>query len=167
MKKILLLILMFSLSGCKDDGSSPTPPETTTPPVVTVPTIPEKTWTEQFFDLVNYHRREKGLRELLSDSDLDKIALQHSVNMASGVVPVGHTGMSDRCEQGRDVLGGGNWCGENVAQGQKTPQEAFNWWMNSTVHRENIELPRYTHMGFGYAKDANGRYYWTQLFWEH
>lgn len=181
MKKILLLILLFSLAACKDDGSSPNPPEdTTTTPVVTIPDTPDTpteptipttpttpTWTEEFVDLVNNHRRNLGLRELATTSELDAIAIQHSVDMAKGVVPVGHTGMDQRCDDGRDILGGGNWCGENVADGQKTPKEAFTWWINSSAHRGNIELARYTHMAFGYAKGSNGRYYWTQVFWEH
>jgi uncharacterized protein YkwD len=34
--------------------------------------------------------------------------------------------------------------GENIAYGQRTPQEVMNGWMNSTGHRSNILNPTYT-----------------------
>ena len=51
--------------------------------------------------------------------------------------------------------------GENIAFGQRTPQEVMNAWMNSDGHRTNILNPSFTQIGVGYA--ANGRY-WTQMF---
>lgn len=117
-------------------------------------------------DLVNDHRQGLGLRALIHDPGMEKIAQTHSQNMANGTVAFGHTGFSSRCSQARAILGGGNLCAENVAYGQKTPQAAFNSWMNSSGHRANIEQPRATHTGFGYAKSASGTLYWTQIFLE-
>ena len=51
--------------------------------------------------------------------------------------------------------------GENIAKGQKTPQEVVKAWMNSEGHRKNIMNPNFTHIGVGYVKDGN---YWTQQF---
>lgn len=167
------MILLFCFS-CKDNaGESGETAETTLTPVVTnPPTTPSapvvnQAWTEEFMDLVNDHRRSIGLQDLTHDDGLGQIAIKHSQNMASGTVSFGHTGFSARCSQGRSVLGGGNWCGENVAMGQKTPQAAFTSWMNSPGHRANIETSRGTHTGFGYARSASGTYYWTQIFIEH
>ena len=44
---------------------------------------------------------------------------------------------------------------ENVYVGNPayggTPQTAMNWWMNSTVHRDNILNPDVTQIGIAYA----------------
>lgn len=124
------------------------------------------TKTEEFMDLINNHRISIGLQALVHDEELADIAVIHSVNMATGVSPFGHDGFSGRCTEGRLILGGGNLCGENVAMGQKTVASAFSAWMNSPGHRSNIEQPRYSHTGFGYAQNTNGTYYWTQIFIE-
>ena len=53
--------------------------------------------------------------------------------------------------------------GENIAKGQRTPQEVVQAWMNSEGHRRNILSSDYTHIGVGY--DPNG-HHWTQMFIE-
>ena len=53
--------------------------------------------------------------------------------------------------------------GENIAKGQRTPQEVVQAWMNSEGHRRNILSSNYTHIGVGF--DPNG-YHWTQMFIE-
>lgn len=143
---------------------TPTPPAPT--PVPTTPTIPSttQTWTEEFMDMVNDHRASIGLRALIHDDQMGDIARTHSQNMASGAVAFGHTGFSARCSASKSALGGGNWCGENVAAGQTSPKSAFTSWMNSSGHRANIEKSSATHTGFGFAKSSSGKYYWTQIF---
>ncbi len=54
--------------------------------------------------------------------------------------------------------------GENIAYGQKTPQEVVTAWMNSPGHRANILSPSYTQIGVGAAKKSDGTLYWTQHF---
>jgi uncharacterized protein YkwD len=51
--------------------------------------------------------------------------------------------------------------GENIAQGQRTPQEVVQAWMNSEGHRKNILSRDFTHIGVGH--DPNG-HHWTQMF---
>ena len=51
--------------------------------------------------------------------------------------------------------------GENIAQGQRTPQEVVNAWMNSAGHRQNILNGNFTHIGVGYETSGN---HWTQMF---
>lgn len=97
---------------------------------------------------------------------LTEIVQEHSDGMVAGTVAFGHGGFSSRCTEGRVAIGGGNWCGENVAQGQKSQAAAFSAWMNSSGHRANIENSRATHTGFAYAKSSGGTIYWTQIFLE-
>ena len=169
--KNFILCFVFLLFSCKPtDQLNPdlsTPGEdTTTSPIDTETPGQIKTWTEEFMTLVNDHRISLGLQPLTHDESLSQIAETHSSNMARGLTSFGHTGFSSRCSAGKSALGGGNWCGENVAMGQKTPALAFKSWMNSSGHRANIEKSRATHTGFGYAKSSGGTYYWTQIFIE-
>ncbi len=126
----------------------------------------ESAWTNEFMDLVNAHRAQEGLRSLTENDEMSEIAEGHSLKMATGDVGFGHTGFSGRCSAARSALGGGNWCGENVARGQSTPAAVFNSWLNSPAHRDNLENPRATHMGLGFARNPSGGLYWTQLFLE-
>jgi uncharacterized protein YkwD len=122
--------------------------------------------TEEFMNLINDHRESMGLKALVHVDGLQAIVEEHSSEMATGAVAFGHDGFSSRCTLGRQVIGGGNWCGENVAEGQKTVTGAFNAWMNSPGHRANIENSRASHTGFGFAKNSSGTMYWTQIFLE-
>ena len=54
--------------------------------------------------------------------------------------------------------------GENLAYGQKTPQQVMTAWMNSPGHRSNIMSPSFSQIGVGYATNKNGVPYWTQMF---
>jgi uncharacterized YkwD family protein/spore coat assembly protein SafA len=53
---------------------------------------------------------------------------------------------------------------ENIAAGQRTPQEVVRAWMNSPGHRANILKRDVTHIGVGYAKGGSYGHYWTQMF---
>lgn len=63
-------------------------------------------------------------------------------------------------EQGVSYRG----AGENIAWGQKTPEQVMEGWMNSAGHRANIMNEKYTSLGVGYYQSETGVNYWTQLF---
>ncbi|MFF2875922.1 CAP domain-containing protein [Gottfriedia sp. NPDC057991] len=50
---------------------------------------------------------------------------------------------------------------ENIAKGQKTPEEVVNAWMNSSGHRANILNSKLDQIGVGYDSRSN---VWTQMF---
>lgn len=50
---------------------------------------------------------------------------------------------------------------ENIAKGQKTPDEVVKAWMNSSGHRANILNNHLDQIGVGYDSRSNA---WTQLF---
>ena len=126
--------------------------------------VEKQTFEQELIGLINDHRLEQGLAPMIKDEELSFIALKHSQNMAMNVVPFGHLGFSQRCEESRIVLEGGNWCAENVAMGYETPKSVFNGWMNSAGHRANIESSKATVTGIAYAVNNLGTYYWTQIF---
>jgi uncharacterized protein YkwD len=159
--KIFLLLMLSVISSCGGDSSG-SGLTTLTPGS----TAEEVAWTNEFMGLINSHRAAVGLDSLSENDDMNDIARDHSRKMAEGDVGFGHTGFSGRCSAARNALGGGNWCGENVARGQVSPQAVFNSWLNSSAHRENMENPRATHMGLGFVRNTSGGLYWTQLFLE-
>lgn len=54
-----------------------------------------------------------------------------------------------------------NAAAENIAKGQRTPEEVVNAWMNSSGHRANLLNAQFTHIGVGYVSKGN---VWTQQF---
>lgn len=124
--------------------------------------------TEQvvLLDLVNDHREKMGLGRLAYSEVVELTAQNHSIRMSKRYFPFGHMGSTLRCRSILKALGLelGSLCGENVAMGQESPEEAFEAWMNSPEHREAIEDGRYTHTGLGIFENARGTIYWTQIF---
>jgi uncharacterized protein YkwD len=78
-----------------------------------------------------------------------------------------HTGLDGSSPFQRMQRAGyvGQWGGENIYAGYSSgsPTDAFNWWMNSTPHRDNILGKYYQHVGVGYAYCSTGtyRHYYT------
>jgi uncharacterized protein YkwD len=53
--------------------------------------------------------------------------------------------------------------GENLAS-EPNPAETVSAWMNSPGHRANMLSPTYTEIGAGYARDAQNRPYYVEVF---
>lgn len=53
--------------------------------------------------------------------------------------------------------------GENIACGQKTPEDVMKAWMNSAEHKANILSEAFEYVGVGICY-SGGTYYWTQFF---
>ncbi|MDZ4686082.1 MAG: CAP domain-containing protein [Planctomycetaceae bacterium] len=54
--------------------------------------------------------------------------------------------------------------GEICAEGARDPQEAVADWLESPGHKETMLDAKYTAVGVGIAADADGRWYYTQVF---
>jgi uncharacterized protein YkwD len=118
---------------------------------------------ERMVELVNNERRAAGLAPLSIAPELMASAQEHSWGMAlSGLIS--HTGSDGRGAAQRMRDAGYNWqrCGENIAVGQTTPEEAMAFWMNSPPHRANILDPGMREIGVGYVQQPTGYgHYWT------
>lgn len=123
------------------------------------------------FDLVNAERQKRGLRPLVWDASLARLARYHSATMARDGV-LSHTDRDGLDLSGRaQVLGLHGWraLGENIAynQGFEDPTAfAVERWMISQAHRENILNDGFTHAAVGIARAADGRIFFTQVFLE-
>ena len=138
-----------------------------TPAAATAATSDER----RAFDLINVERQRRGLRPLVWDGALTRIARYHSENMARDGI-LNHVDRDGLDLRGRaEVLGLHGWraLGENIAynQGYADPTAfAVERWMVSDKHRENILNGEFTHAGIGIARSADGRVFFTQVFME-
>ncbi len=115
-------------------------------------------------DLIDAERAKAGCGPLRYDARLADAARKHSADMAKrgyfdhntpeGVTPW------DRVK----AEGYQQPSAENIAAGQRTPQEVVTAWMNSSGHRENI-LNCSSHAGgVGFFQGGSYGFYWTQDF---
>lgn len=123
----------------------------------------ELSFAEQVVKLVNEERAKAGLSALTLDKDIEAASLIRSKEIEvsfSHTRPDGRKFSTVLQDNGISFRG----AGENIAWGQKSPQDVMNAWMNSDGHRANILNAKYTKIGVGYYQNASGRNYWTQIF---
>lgn len=128
-----------------------------------VPDQETLSYAEQVVKLVNEERAKEGLPALAMDADITAAAnvrAKEIMQKFSHTRPNGSSFSSVLKEQGVSFRGSG----ENIAWGQKSPEQVMNGWMNSDGHRANILNPNYKNIGVGYYQDENGVNYWVQLF---
>jgi uncharacterized protein YkwD len=129
------------------------------------PDIPASEVEQKVFQLVNEHRASIGFDELAWNETIAEQCREHSKNMSTGIVPVGHSGFDERIKK---LLGFISFsiAGENVAfvSGYSNPAVlAFNEWLNSQEHQVNLESD-FNLSGVGVIRNNNGDYYITQIF---
>ncbi len=153
----------------KPERPTPTPttkPERPTPTPTQAPSNDTNTgvssYASQVLQLVNQERAKEGLSALTTNSTLQAAAekrAQETVQSFSHTRPNGTSFSTVLKEYGISYRA----AGENIAYGQKTPQEVVKAWMNSSGHRANIMSPKFGKIGIG-VYQKNGVIYWSQLF---
>ena len=142
--------------------STPSKPSTTPEQK---PSTDFSSYQQQVLDLVNAERTKRGISALTLDSNLSSVATKKSQDMVNKNY-FDHTSPTYGSPFDMMKQFGISYrtAGENIAKGQKTPQEVVTAWMNSEGHRKNILNPNFTNLGVGIAKDSKGTTYWTQMF---
>lgn len=183
-KTILTLAASGALFGANPVQIQPTqtaqqPTQTVTQPVQNVTTTPVQqssagtttttqtastlsAFEQQVVDLTNQERAKNGLPALKVDITLSKMAHAKARDMSANNY-FSHTSPTygspfDMMKKYGITY---QYAGENIAEGQQTPQEVINAWMNSEGHRQNILNPNYNYIGVGYVAQGN---YWVQDF---
>lgn len=149
------------------------PPEEETPPAEEAPPqeepdAPEESGgvqeaAEAVASLVHAARQDAGLSELELDADLCAAAQARAQEIAqsfSHTRPDGSSCFTILEEFGISYRA----AGENIAMGQRTPEEVMDGWMNSSGHRANILNGTFTSIGVGYYVDGAGAAHWVQIF---
>ncbi len=117
---------------------------------------------QRVVELTNAERAKQGLPDLKIDTELSKVARIKSEDMQKNNYfdhnsPTYGSPFDMMKKFGISYTS----AGENIAQGQRTPEEVVQAWMNSAGHRANILNNGFTHIGVGYVESGN---YWTQQF---
>lgn len=131
---------------------------------LTVPNIDDvKKLESEVVRLVNVERAKHGLAPLTQNWELSRVARYKSQDMKnkgyfSHYSPTYGSPFDMMKKFGFKFYS----AGENIAMGQRTPQEVMTAWMNSPGHRANILKADFKEIGVGLARD--GSMYWTQMF---
>ncbi|MCB1217161.1 hypothetical protein KDL44_07195 [bacterium] len=127
-------------------------------------------WADEVLRLTNVERERYGLPPLERSRHLDYVAQAHARDMGLRDY-FSHTsqgyGLSPFDRMNAVQTAYYDTAGENVAAGQRTPQEVLIAWMGSSGHRANILNPSFTHIGIGVYYDSAGGLHteqWVQLF---
>ncbi len=117
---------------------------------------------KQVVDLTNAERTKAGLKPLEIHAPLMDVAQAKSEDMAKNNY-FDHNSPTYGSPFDQIKAAGISYraAGENIAQGQTTPAQVVQAWMDSPGHRQNILNANYTHIGVGYVANGN---YWTQQF---
>ena len=138
-------------------------PVTETQTVTTTQTTSALSAYEQkVVDLTNQERAKNGLPALKVDLTLSKMAREKSRDMsANGYFSHTSPTYGSPFDMMKKYGISYRYAGENIAMGQRTPEEVVKAWMNSEGHRKNILSPNFNYIGVGYVSQGN---YWTQEF---
>ena len=154
-------------------------PEQPEVPDVNVPTLPETPEEEpetspevqdqaqviglRITELVNAHRAAAGLSPVEYSAEISEAAQTRAFEIEksfSHTRPDGRYFSTALKDHGISY----RYAGENIAWGQKSPEEVVTAWMNSAGHRANILNKSFTKLGVGYQQNERGVNYFTQLF---
>lgn len=120
---------------------------------------------EAVLQLVNEERAKQGLNPLTLSAKLTDIATMKSKDMADkGYFDHTSPTYGSPFQMLQDFGVHYSSAGENIAAGQRTPEEVMNAWMNSSGHRANILNKSFTEIGVGYYQGGQYGVYWTQTF---
>lgn len=133
---------------------------TTTAATTTATTAAVRDYASEVAAMVNAQRKNAGLAELRYDASLCKLAQTRADEISisfSHTRPDGTSGLGIFAANGIKY----KFAGENIAKGQKTPEQVMDSWNNSSGHYKNMMSSSYTAIGIGYNAESKC---WVQLF---
>lgn len=145
--------------------TAPAAPSAPAKPSASTASANQSSYEQQVVNLVNKERAAAGLPALTVNATLSKVAEAKAADMRDNHYfdhqsPTYGSPFDMMRQFGVSYTS----AGENIAKGQRTPEEVMNGWMNSPGHRANILNSNYTQIGVGYVTDSNGTGYWVQEF---
>jgi len=117
-------------------------------------------YAAQVVTLVNQERAKAGLSPLSTHAELTNMAMVKAKDMKNNnYFDHNSPTYGSPFDMMKSFGISYRYAGENIAMGQRTPQEVMNAWMNSEGHRANILNRNYTSIGVAYYNGA-----WVQEF---
>jgi len=122
-------------------------------------------WRIRMLVRVNAARLQAGVPALRLCPTLNRVAGTRARAMAA-TDTFGHVDAQGRGPGERLTDGGYRWtrAGENIGAGQPRVYEVMTAWRGSPTHLSTMTDARFTHVGFGFARDPDGPYptIWVQ-----
>ena len=121
----------------------------------------------RIFDLINAERQRQGLRPLVYNAQLDRMAKIQAENMARfqkmahNIPESSLPALGDRARYVGYMFGR---IEENIALGYPNAESVVQGWMGSSGHRRNILDAGVVETGIGIARSAAGGLYFCQVF---
>lgn len=151
---IALVLFVCTLASCSKESAG-----TTDTNIIEAKNATEV--EQELLNTVNDHRLSLGHNALEYNSVAYTYANAHNDYMiAKGAI--NHDNFSKRAS---DISAQVNaeFVAENVAKDYSSASEAFKGWLNSSSHRKTMEGD-FTHTAVSVKKDAEGKLYFTQIF---
>ncbi len=154
---VWVLLAVFTLSSCTTDNLddkvesmelSAVPPET-------------KTIETEILELINNHRLSLGLNPLQEMAIVKSVAFSHTDYMVDND-QISHANFFTRSNYLKSNAGAKK-VSENVAFGYSSAESVVKAWIRSEAHKENLEGD-YTNFDVSAEKNAEGRWYYTNIF---
>ncbi|MFF3022235.1 CAP domain-containing protein [Gottfriedia sp. NPDC057948] len=153
--------------------SNPAPPvipNTPSKPIDPVPENPSKievpaslsAYESKVIELTNIERTKADLKPFKANNELSKVSRIKSKDMTvKNYFDHNSPTYGSPFDMMKKFGISYNHAAENIAKGQKTPEEVVKAWMNSAGHRANILNSKLDQIGVGYDSRSNA---WTQMF---
>ncbi len=152
---VLLMIVTLLFSCSKDDNS-------VTTQTIEKNTVAYSSIESEILALVNIHRENLGLNRLTFIAPAYSEALNHTNYM----IEQGKTSHDNFDIRSKILMSttSAKIVSENVAAGYPSAENVLKVWLNSELHRKNIENPTVQYMGISVRQNAGGVKYYTQIF---
>ena len=155
--RLLVVLCALVLTSCSSNSEIELAGNTSEPTTV----ITEKSIEAEILVLINNYRVANGLSILNKLQTIKSQANTHT-NYMIDQNKISHDFFYQRKEyltQNANAVG----VGENVAYGYSSAESVVNAWIKSEGHKKNIE-GNFTHFEISAEKDADGKWYFTNIF---
>jgi uncharacterized protein YkwD len=161
----LLSVSLFAFVLCSMISCSPDDSSSSSDTVASLPIVLNYEYSPleiETMTLINNHRVSIGLNPLEKINHVSHKSEEHDNYMITNNV-VNHDAFDVRSTNIIKVLGAKN-VSENIAYNYNSAKGAFDAWMNSSNHKQNIE-GNFTHFGISIRENpTNGKKYYTNIF---
>ncbi|MFV9551151.1 CAP domain-containing protein [Algibacter sp. PT7-4] len=154
---LVAVFTVFMLSSCSTDSIN----DKEDAMELSLETPQAKTIEVEILELINNHRLSLGLNALTEMSIVKSVAFSHTDYMIDND-EVSHHNFFTRSEYLKSNAGAKK-VSENVAFGYNSADAVVRAWLKSKAHKENLEGD-YTNFDISAEKNAEGRWYYTNIF---